>query len=255
MDEYEVDLMDYIQVMWKGKWIILACLIVAIASSAAIMWTRPNEYSGSTNYQLYESLSPLGISSLDKQEVVDTFLELKREYEDEQITLNAETDNSRIRVSLAGPVSQDDILTMFQSLVGSVDDRLDQFTRKQIEQASLDIEINVDQLEAQRDAIKKQIAELDSPDPEDPLLNYLAQELSELEAQLVREQVRLETLGSIDPKTLFTLEELGDPVISLVGPNRKMSLAVAGVLGLFVGVLLAFFIHYLQNARKQRKES
>jgi len=37
MDEYEVDLMDYLQVMWKGKWIIIACFILAVAISAAIM--------------------------------------------------------------------------------------------------------------------------------------------------------------------------------------------------------------------------
>ena len=32
-----------------------------------------------------------------------------------------------------------------------------------------------------------------------------------------------------------------------VGPPRQLNLAVAGVLGLFVGVLLAFFVNYLQS--------
>ncbi|MGQ9477635.1 MAG: hypothetical protein ACUVRH_03980 [Candidatus Bipolaricaulia bacterium] len=35
-----------------------------------------------------------------------------------------------------------------------------------------------------------------------------------------------------------------------VGPNRKMNVAVAGVLGLFLGVLLAFFVHYMEGGRK-----
>ncbi|MGQ9477792.1 MAG: hypothetical protein ACUVRH_04795, partial [Candidatus Bipolaricaulia bacterium] len=40
-----------------------------------------------------------------------------------------------------------------------------------------------------------------------------------------------------------------------LGPGLKMSLAVAGVLGLFLGVLLAFFIHWLQApARKERED-
>ena len=32
-----------------------------------------------------------------------------------------------------------------------------------------------------------------------------------------------------------------------VGPPRKLNVAIAGVLGLFVGILLAFFVHYLQS--------
>jgi len=38
MEEYEVELVDYLRVVWKGKWIILTCLVVA--ASVAVMWTR-----------------------------------------------------------------------------------------------------------------------------------------------------------------------------------------------------------------------
>ncbi len=253
MDEYEVDLMDYLEVMWKGKWIILACLVVAVAASVAVMWTRPNEYSGTIHYQLYESLSAFSISGLDKQEVVNTFLDFEPEYEDNGIVLKAGVENSRIKVSLAGAVSPDAIVAMFQTLASSVDRRLEDYAGRQIEQALVDTRLNIDQLTPQREAIKAQIAAIDSPDPENPLLNYLTQNVSQLEATLVREQVKLETLDSINPGTLFTLEKLGDPIVSLVGPNRKMSVAVAGVLGLFVGILLAFFVHYLRSARKREQ--
>ena len=40
MEEYEVELVDYLRVVWKGKWIILTCLVVAVAASVAVMWTR-----------------------------------------------------------------------------------------------------------------------------------------------------------------------------------------------------------------------
>ncbi len=40
-----------------------------------------------------------------------------------------------------------------------------------------------------------------------------------------------------------------------VGPNREMNVAVAGVLGLFVGVLLAFFVHYLEGGGPERATS
>lgn len=40
---------------------------------------------------------------------------------------------------------------------------------------------------------------------------------------------------------------------SPIGPNKKMNVAVAGVLGLFGGVLLAFFAHYLQSEGDTRR--
>jgi uncharacterized protein involved in exopolysaccharide biosynthesis len=251
MDEYEVDLMDYLQVMWKGKWIILACFILAVAISAAIMCTRPNEYLGTIHYQLYESLSSFGISNLDKQEVVNTFLDLEPEYKDKGITLNAEARNSRVWVSLMGAVSADAIAGMFQPLAASVDERLEEYAKRLIEQESLDTNISIDQLKAQQEAITEQISTVEPYDSENPLLNYLTQKASELEARLIQEQVKLETLSSKDPETLFSLDKLSDPIITLVGPNRKMSLAVAGVLSLFVGILLAFFVHYLSSAPKR----
>lgn len=39
-----------------------------------------------------------------------------------------------------------------------------------------------------------------------------------------------------------------------IGPNKKMNVIVAGVLGLFVGVLLAFFKHYMAGGAEESKE-
>ncbi len=39
-----------------------------------------------------------------------------------------------------------------------------------------------------------------------------------------------------------------------IGPNRRMNVAVAGVLGLFVGVLLAFVSHSVKSYREQQSE-
>lgn len=50
-------------------------------------------------------------------------------------------------------------------------------------------------------------------------------------------------------------EVLGQPAAppGPIGPNRRMNVAVAGVLGLFVGVLLAFFVHYMEGERVERE--
>ena len=82
----------------------------------------------------------------------------------------------------------------------------------------------------------------------DPISDYLAAKVADLEGMIVQNQALAETLRAIDPATLLQLTS-SQQGSSLVGPNRKMSVAVAGVLGLFLGVLLAFFIHYVINAR------
>ena len=256
MDEYEVDLIDYLRVMWKGKWIILGCLVVAVAVSAAVMWTRPNEFSGTTSYRVYQSLSVFGISDLDKQEVVNTVLDFQATYKDAKLALTAESNDDRVQVTLTGTIPPADLTQAFGRLAVSVEDQLKEYVGKEVAQTVLSTSMHINQLIRQRDALKAQIDALDSPTPDDALLGYLAfgylaQKTADLEAQLIQDQVKLEALNNTDPTSLFTIDALGEPVISQIGPNRKMSLAVAGVLGLFVGVLLAFFVHYLVSARER----
>jgi len=106
MDEYEVDLIDYLRVMWKGKWIILACLVVALAVSAAMMWTRPNEYEGAITYRVSQFSEALGISALDGQEIINAITETRPSSLDAQLSLQAKAEDERIKVTLVGPASQ-----------------------------------------------------------------------------------------------------------------------------------------------------
>jgi len=56
-------------------------------------------------------------------------------------------------------------------------------------------------------------------------------------------------------ETAAAIRIIESPVMptSPIGPNKKMNVAVAGVLGLFVGVLLAFFVHWLFYAEKREE--
>ncbi|MFQ6033550.1 MAG: hypothetical protein ACE5KR_01680 [Candidatus Bipolaricaulia bacterium] len=53
-------------------------------------------------------------------------------------------------------------------------------------------------------------------------------------------------LASLDWEPLLAISPPYASAIP-IGPNRKMNVAVAGVLGLFVGILLAFFVHYMEG--------
>jgi len=250
MEEYEVELIDYLRVIWKGKWIILACLVAALAVTAALMWTRPNEYQGTITYRLYQSLQVFGITSLGNQELLSTVMD----FPDEDFTLKAETREGHVQVTLSKATTPEALPNSFDRLTAWVKERLRLYVEREVAQVTFNTSINIEQLTQQRDSLREQITELDSPDPGDPLFTYLAQKVVDLEALLVAEQVKIETLQKTKATDLFTLETVGQSTITKTGPNRKMSLAIAGVLGLFLGVLLAFFIHYLIGVKEKEAD-
>ncbi len=44
MDEYEIDLRDYLRVIWEKKWLIAGVFIVAVILAALVSFRLPNEY-------------------------------------------------------------------------------------------------------------------------------------------------------------------------------------------------------------------
>jgi len=52
LEDYEIELIDYLRVLWWGKWIILGCLLVAVGTSALWVVLQPTTYSGSVELQL-----------------------------------------------------------------------------------------------------------------------------------------------------------------------------------------------------------
>ena len=41
MGEHEVELIGYLRVMWKGKWLILVCFAAAVGMAAGMTLTQP----------------------------------------------------------------------------------------------------------------------------------------------------------------------------------------------------------------------
>lgn len=247
MDEYEVELIDYLRVIWKGKWIILASLVIALVVTASIMWTRPNEYAGTVNYRLYESLS--GLLAPDIQKLQHAIEAIDTSSLEEGITLKMKSSEDLVQVTLSGAVPTGSLLEGLDWLTSQVHNQLTTQLGEEKSRAYTESELKIEQMERQITLLEDRMTAIISPD--DLRLPYLAEKIIDLEALLVEEQVKLETLQKIDDDDLFTLETVGQSSIAKIGPNREMSLAVAGVLGLFCGVLLAFFIHYLMGAREK----
>ncbi len=264
MDEYEVELIDYLRIIWKGKWIILASLVLALVVTASIMWTRPNEYAGTVDYRLYESLSGLlapttpaeqgniGSSrstSSGTQKLMYAIDAIDTSSLEAGITLKVKASEDLVQVTLSGAVPMSSLLDGFDWLTRRLHEQLTEHLEAEKSRARTESELKIEQMERQSTLLEDRMTAMISPD--DPRLSYLAEKIIDLEALLVEEQVKLETLQQTAVADLFTLETGRRSSIARIGPNRKMSLAVAGVLGLFCGVLLAFFTHYLVGVQEK----
>jgi len=334
MEEYEVELIDYLRVIWKGKWVIFACLVVALATAAAVTVTRPKEFTASICYYVREGFASGVLSGFDVKEVALLVEEAAPLSFGKAVRVKVKPDTDRFNITLVGAIGEGafpNVVVQLTSLVEGIvkqqaerrydetitgiELQLEEKTRERDifrvrllnelrgerrEELIRRVELQVEQMTWERDILQEQMAEITGS--EDPRLFSLATEIIALETSIVKRRQALDALRSADLDDLFLLERTavvvpGDPrlsvfakgmdrldtsiseltvafevlrtakmedlmIVSLVREptitttkgNIRLTLAVATVLGLFVGVLLAFFVHYLAAVREREKK-
>lgn len=115
--------------------------------------------------------------------------------------------------------------------------------------------MRITELEKGRDRLFEHLGAIGASDLQNSLVLSLADELIDLETQVVQEQARLETLHEVAPEDLFTLEEIQRSSVSRLGPSRRVTVAIAAVLGICAGVLLTFFAKHLATVRERAKSN
>ena len=322
MEEYEVDLRDYLRVLWRGKWIVLVTFLVAVGVAALVSFRAPDVFRAEAvlSWEVppgappnYSTPSPDSLLQQVKDPsflsraaaLVETnppsaawlagHLEAKKQGRFLELVLEAPLSPDTLQRYLSGVVSALDE-ELKTEMVQAVEERLSALaTRREELQGQLarwesQLAEARTRAQAQRTALLEEIAEIET-DPELLSLSlgdtvtvrgYLVQEELDLlyrrleEVELALDEMdRLGVLAlpgvggkigaiegelvSLEVEEAALKELLSDPPSPLVlirgpaasstpvGPNRKMNLAVAGVLGLFCGVLLAFFWHWLRE--------
>lgn len=330
MEEYELDLRDYLRVLWRGKWIVLATFLVAVAVAAAVSFRAPDIYRAQARLAVRLPLDLFGtatVLTLDAQSAggaqvgVLQFLTPKLvaewakdpahlasalgegELDPEWVASHVETqvDGEFLTLSLEGPVEPEKLRRALEGVIAALQARGAQelqavlTTRREelsrrISAWEAELARAKAQAEFQRDQILARISHLvqEVDMPELPMgdqitlsgyrlqkeLDLLYSRLREVELELDRlERLGVAALPGVGENygdvlgELAALEAKEAAISSLassppspievvrgafasgspVAPNRKMNLAVAGVLGLFCGVLLAFFWHWLRE--------
>lgn len=321
IDYYEVDLREYLQILWRRKWIVLLCTVVALGVSALISFRTPDVYRTDVSLRI-KRISIAGINTSSLLPSTNLVAEWAKDRalvtravatDDAGVTadwvlahLSTNATKDFVELALEGPLDPETLARTLDALVEALQQKATAIIVEAIQNAIEDLDARREELlakksaweafleevranaEAQRDELHAKIREIvgksqgTSVDLEQSLVGYqLAKELDFLYERLTAVESLLDEIerlgvgalpgvaagygtllgeladiGVRKQKAVALLENPPSPVTVVrgvdvpsapVGPNRKMNLAVAGVLGIFLGILLAFSVHYLQT--------
>ena len=269
IQEEEIDLREYINVLLKRKGIIILIFLIAVIIAALVSYFAISPvYQASTVFSvakidgrpvinITEALEIMK-SNVVLDEVINRMdLEETAKQLNPQITTESIKGTNFVKVSVAAdsPKKAKSLVeniekvfieqnqSEYQEKVKLVEDRL-----KIIEEQITEFEKNIQEIEK----TKKKIA--------------VSEELTEGERQF---QTSLLLISSVTERELYnTLSEQANGVkVSLkdcedfeiinyaqlptspIKPNTKLNILIAGVLGLFVGIFVAFFLEFWQKGK------
>ena len=269
MQEEEIDLREYINVLIKRKSIIILIFLIAVITSALVSYfVLSPVYQASTVFSvakidgravinITEALEIMK-SNVVLDEVIDRMdLEETAKQLSSQITTESIKGTNFIKVSVAADSPEkakslvENIVEVFiaqnqseyREKIKLVEDRL-----KIIEEQIAEFEKNIQEIEK----TKKKIATAEElPEGERQFQTSLLLSSSVTERELyntLSEQANsLKT--SLKNCEDFKIINYAQLPAAPIKPNKKLNTLIAGVLGLFVGIFVAFFLEFWQKGK------
>ncbi len=306
MEEDEISLWDYINVVRKEKILIASIFLVAIIAAAIFSFSIPNEYSSEAKLsyisndkipltdaiELLQSQTIIQkvasqegnvsqgdvISMLDNLKVENIkstnqiLIQLKgnnpdtmKRYFEQYVNVainevnrisswKSQSDYSRLEnLSTVYTKQRDEVSTeMKRKLIedaGLELRRLENLTAITARLGNMDRQLDLafkisDLKEIKNGRTSSSAAQqMISADPELSLLNS---KLSSIDARLVDLETKKLELENLDTTTVKLISPPTNPVMT--GPRRTLNIAIAAVLGLFIGIFAAFFKNYMEGS-------
>ena len=255
MDEDEINLMDYIKVILKRKWLILGITLVAAIVAGVLNYTTPKTYKVDTIMEVgqmeeFVPEPPIQLVEKIKNENYNEAIKTKLNIESvPSIEVSSPTDTRLVIMSIKSqsPDNAKKVLEELENLI--LEKHQGKFnTQKNI---LLDdkkrIENKISSLKNEKEIIAEKINYLTSlmasaPSPTNQFL------LSEAKISLENKKSEIEEqhleLNSIERKinSYEATNVIKAPLIPTAptGPGILVNTAIALILGLFIGTLLAF---------------
>jgi len=271
MQEEEIDLREYINVLLKRKGVIILIFLIAVIAAALVSYfVMPPVYQSSLIFSIAQIDNKPTVNITESLEIIKSDIilddvikkmELKKEISTKELKTSINTESIKgtnlIRVSVMAdsPERAKNIVEkvveifieqnqdIYQGKIKLIEDRL-KILKKQV----AEFEVNIQEIEE----TKKKIAN--------------SKELSEAERQF---QISLLLSSSVGERNLYNsltnqfnslqanLENCKDFKIinyaqlpaAPIKPNKKLNILIAGVLGLFIGIFVAFFLEFWQKGK------
>ena len=278
IQEEEIDLREYINVLLKRKGIIIIIFLIAIITAAIVNYfvltsvyqssvsfqvnieltKQPYYYpSTSTNHYISDILILLTSDSIlrkaaERANISYDFTDIKEKVETDNIkdtnivTLTVEDENPKLSKDLANSIVE--VFIEKNQPIYDEKRKIAEENLKVYEEQLKDIEKNIVEIEKtkQKVASSTGISDVEKHFQTSLLLNSLVTErnthnflISKIRS-LKEELMNYQGFKIIDPAI-----EPAAPI----KPNKKLNILIAGVLGLFVGIFVAFFFEFWQKGK------
>ncbi len=287
--EEEIDLRDYLNVIWKSKSLILSITLASLILSASFTFiVQQKEYQTDSliyvknlpadlsNAERYSSpmviastitsnellsktaersgldeIEPFKSSRMPKESAVDWLNNNIRVSTKD--TLKGKLNDKQIEVTLTGTLEPE----MLQKVLQTHIDVIREANKKMLTQdAQSDIDkidvLSASLVEQRTSALKaiERIPEVNSSDRTTMLELFITlnSRLTSIEDRLNAMQISKKNLEFLKSQDFSWIEIMSSPYKpeNPVGPRRMLNVGIAGVLGLFVGVMAAFFKNYME---------
>jgi len=271
MDEQEIELLDYINVLVRRKKLIIGITLLAVLVSGIFsFFVLPPIYKGSALIQPAQIGSNLFLNSSETQVQIKSSSFIQKLSND--LNVSFDEINSGINVSI--PQNSNLVVVEFESknkeLISSFFDKLlyelnninkDAYERQieVIRSKTSILSSQIDLLTTEESKIMKRIQQLEQGGnvKSEYFLEYSL--LLDLRNSVLTKKIELESaINDLNAqlKMSHEFEYLSQPSISdtPVKPNKKLNVAIAGVAALFFSILLAFFLEYWYGG-KEKKEA
>ena len=277
MVEEEIDLREYINILLKRKGIILLIFLIAVITATIVSYfvltpiyqssvsfqistelTKQQYYpTPSTNPYISDILVLLTSDSILREaagriNLSYDFNEMKRKIKSTNIkdtniiTLTVEDENSKVARDLANSIVKV-FIEENQYIYDEKRKIAEENLRIYVEQLD-DIEKNIIEIEKTKLKIanSSDISDVEKHFQTSLLLNSLATERNS--RNFLISQISSIKEDLMNYKGFKIIDLATEPAVP-IKPKKKLNIAIAGVLGLFVGVFVAFFIDFWQKGK------
>ncbi len=275
MEEQEVELIDYLRVMWKQKGLIVGGTLLAGATALVVSLSMPKTYETSRTLKIgvlpggiYKGKGIAGKDIESREAVIGRLRDhrfLRRGIQELQLKLTAKDMAYRISIDpKVNPHVRYQVQASDSRLATRIADWLAKaiitihrnvfekgmsITKAHEEKVTAmiaDIEAEIRNMKSTLEAIVK------SPDTHTPSVILLQANVDDRERNLgdLRRELKDSRLSRVGYENTFVIAADVSPH-DPIRPKVKLNVALAGTLGLTMFTFLAFFLEYIEKAKRR----